>query len=66
LTGTTAARRSLLRAEEVAEILNIPVATIRWWSWRGTLPCIRLGRCVRFDPYDIEAFVERGRAQVVA
>jgi excisionase family DNA binding protein len=35
----------LLTTEEVAELLNVPVATLRWWRHEGTGPkAFRLGR----------------------
>ncbi len=57
---STAAK--LFREEEVAEILNVRVATLRRWRWAGRgLRFIKLGAAVRYDPADLEAFIEAGR-----
>jgi excisionase family DNA binding protein len=49
----------LLTADEAAEILNVPTSWVRDASRRGELPCIRLGRYVRFDRDDLLAWIER-------
>lgn len=41
-------RADLLTAVEVAELLGVPVSTVREWGRNGTLPRIKLGRHVRF------------------
>jgi excisionase family DNA binding protein len=37
-----------MTAMEVAELLDVPVSTIREWGRNGTLPRVKLGRHVRF------------------
>jgi excisionase family DNA binding protein len=39
----------LLTAGEVAELLSVPVSWVRESSRSGAIPCVRLGRYVRFD-----------------
>lgn len=52
----------LLKEDEVAQILNMEVATLRRWRWSGHGPrFIKIGGAVRYDPADIDAFVESGR-----
>ena len=33
------------------------------WLWqataRGEVPCVRIGRAVRYDPRDLQAFIDR-------
>jgi excisionase family DNA binding protein len=41
----------LLNVKQLAEILNVKEKTLYHWERQGRLPCIRLGRLVRFD-YD--------------
>jgi excisionase family DNA binding protein len=41
-------RSELMTAMEVAELLDVPVSTIREWGRNGTLPRVKLGRHVRF------------------
>jgi len=39
----------LLTATEVAELLNVPVSWVRESARSGAIPCVRLGRYVRFE-----------------
>jgi excisionase family DNA binding protein len=39
----------LLDANEVAALLNVPASWVREQSRTGTIPCLRLGRYVRFE-----------------
>ena len=56
----------LLTAEEVAELLRLPVSTIYELARTGRLPP-KIGRALRFSRSDLEAHLaERCRAQVVA
>ena len=50
----------LLKTEEVARRLNVSPLTIRAWRFQGILPCVRLGRAVRYRPGDIEKIQEKG------
>lgn len=52
--------RKLLETAAVAELLNLPVSTVYEHARRGLLPCVRIGRHVRFRPEAIEAFVTDG------
>lgn len=49
----------LLHAEEVAEMLDVPVSWVRVHTRNGDLPHIQLGRYRRYRRQDILAFVER-------
>ena len=52
----------LLREQQVANLLNVQVATLRRWRWAGQGPrWVKLGAAVRYDPEDINAFVTAGR-----
>lgn len=54
----------LLSVEEVAELLQVPVATIYRWRFRGSGPAgIRVGRYLRFDPKDLAAWLEERKAR---
>jgi excisionase family DNA binding protein len=49
----------LLSVEEVADLLQVPARTLYQWRFRGEGPVsMRIGRYVRFDPRDIERWVE--------
>jgi excisionase family DNA binding protein len=59
--------RQLLTAEEVAELLRLPVSTIYDLARTGRLPHLRIGRALRFSRADLEVHLaERCRAQVTA
>jgi excisionase family DNA binding protein len=67
VNGTTPApsrgltRADLLTATEVAELLGVPVSTVREWGRNGTLPRIKLGRHVRFLREQVEAAILAAR-----
>jgi excisionase family DNA binding protein len=44
----------LLTAEEVAELLRLPVSTIYDLARTGRLPHLRIGRALRFSQSDLE------------
>jgi excisionase family DNA binding protein len=48
----------LLKADEVAGILNVTERTARRWAESGVIPSIRLGRTVRFRPEDVAALLD--------
>ena len=48
----------LIGVEEVAGLTSIPESTIRRMVTGGRIPCVRLGKHVRFDPVDIDAWIE--------
>lgn len=48
----------LLTPQQVADLLALPLGTLASWRCRGTGPrFIRLGRCVRYRPSDVEAWL---------
>ena len=48
----------LLTAAEVAEWLGVPKTWVLESARSGAMPCVRLGRYVRFDLADVKAWVE--------
>lgn len=50
-------RTDLMTAKEVAELLEVPVSTVRQWGRNGTLPRVKLGRHIRFLRAQIEATI---------
>lgn len=48
----------LLTLREVAGLLNVSPKTIRRLVARGSLPCVRFGRVLRFQQADLFRFVE--------
>jgi excisionase family DNA binding protein len=55
----------LLTEREAAEILGVSAQLLRKWRAQrpGHLPCVRIGRCVRYHPKDVEGFIERRKAE---
>ncbi len=54
------ARCRLLTTVEVADYLQIPVATIHRWRYVGTgPPAIRIGRHLRFDSDDLADWISQ-------
>lgn len=54
--------KRLLSITELAELLGVPVATIRWWLHIGTGPdCIKVGRHNKFDPDDVDRWLDTRR-----
>ena len=50
-------RAELMTAGEVAELLDVPVSTVRQWGRDGTLPRVKLGRHVRYLRARVEAAI---------
>jgi excisionase family DNA binding protein len=51
----------LLTVKEAAQYLSISVSTLYGWVWQRRVPFVKIGRAVRFDPRDVEAFVEANK-----
>jgi predicted site-specific integrase-resolvase len=52
----------LLKEKDVAEILNVEVATLRRWRWAGLGPAyLKLQGVVRYHPEIVAKFVAEGR-----
>ena len=47
----------LLTIREVAEFLHLDEKTVRRWAARGRIPCVRLGRALRFARGDVFRWV---------
>lgn len=54
----------LLRPREAAQSLGISERTLWSLTDDGTIPCIRLGRSVRYDIEVLRALVASGRPEV--
>jgi predicted DNA-binding transcriptional regulator AlpA len=53
---------SLLNEHRAAEFLGLKVSTLRRWRWAGRgPPFIKLGSAVRYDPRELDEFVDAGR-----
>jgi excisionase family DNA binding protein len=48
----------LLIADELAELLRVPRTHVYRLAREDAIPCVRLGKYVRFDPKQIEAWID--------
>lgn len=48
----------LLDAKEIADRLGVPKTWVLESARSGAMPCVRLGRYVRFDASDVECWIE--------
>jgi len=53
----------LLTIQEAARHLAVSVSTLYGWVWQRRIPFIKIGRALRFDLRDLEAFVEANKQQ---
>ena len=51
----------LIGFEEVSRLTSVPASTIRKMVTRKKIPCIRIGKHVRFDEEDIVSWIERSK-----
>lgn len=52
--------RKLMSAAEVAQVLGVKLHRVYELARIGTIPAVRLGRQVRFDPRAIEDWIRSG------
>lgn len=57
-----AAVEKLVDVREMARILNVPISWLYERTRLGTIPCIRIGKYVRFDPLGVLAFFRKRKA----
>ena len=59
--------KRLLTAEEVASLTGLSEETLaQWRSQRRGIPYLKIGRAVRYDPTDVQAYLEGCRVSVSA
>lgn len=51
----------LISPAELAGGLKVAQGTVYCWVERGMIPHIRLGKCIRFDPAEINEWIEEKR-----
>jgi excisionase family DNA binding protein len=55
----------LLTPEEVSELTGLALDTLaQWRSQKREIPYLKIGRAVRYDPAEVEAYLERCRVSV--
>jgi excisionase family DNA binding protein len=54
---------ALLNVTEVSDWLQVKQSTLYAWAEQGTIPHVKLGRLLRFDPDEIEAWLQAHRRE---
>jgi len=55
----------LLKPEEVANLTGLSLETLaQWRSQKRGIPYLKVGRAVRYDPTDVQAYLEGCRVSV--
>lgn len=62
-SGKGPKNRCLLTVQEAAQYLAISVSTLYGWVWQRRIPFVKVGRAVRFDPAELESFVDANRVR---
>lgn len=57
-------QRDLILARETARRLGLSVPHVYTLAASGTLPSVKFGKAVRFDPEDVERFIREHRRKV--
>jgi excisionase family DNA binding protein len=63
-TLRTGGDSKLLTADEVASMLRVPKSWVYRACRSGAIPAVRCGRYVRFDPADIERWIDEQKGAV--
>jgi len=50
--------KKLLSVDDVAEYLDVPKSTIRYWCFTKRLRHYKIGRHLKFEKLDIDKFLE--------
>ena len=59
-TTTPASSERLWTAQDVADYLTVPLATLYQWRYLGTGPsAYRVGRHLRYEPASVQAWLEQ-------
>jgi len=60
-----ASLNDLLKPEEVANLTGLSPETLaQWRSQKRGIPYLKVGRAVRYDPADVQAYLEGCRVSV--
>ena len=59
MTSEVLANQLLLTVRQAAQRLAIGERTLWELTRRGAIPCVRIGRAVRYAPSDLEAYISR-------
>ena len=57
----TEAHERLWNIQQAATYLAVSVSTLYGWVWQRRIPFVKMGRALRFDPSDLENFIETSK-----
>jgi len=57
----TGAHERLWNIQQAATYLSVSVSTLYGWVWQRRIPFVKMGRALRFDPSDLENFIEASK-----
>lgn len=55
--------KRLYSAKQAGRYMGVSEWTIRHLNWSGKLPCVRQGRRVLFDVYDLNQYIENHKQE---
>lgn len=55
---TSKTRSSLLKVNDVAEMLSVSPRTVRSWVYRRCIPSLKINGALRFNKTEIENFIK--------
>ena len=61
-----APHRLLLKPNEAAAVLGISPRSLWTLTNDGTIPCLRLGRAVRYDPRDLLTWIDQHKGRQIS
>jgi excisionase family DNA binding protein len=61
-------QRRFLTRKEAAEFLGVKEQTLNTWKWAGrhNLPCIKVGRSIRYDINDLEKWLQSRKVNALS
>jgi putative molybdopterin biosynthesis protein len=65
-TDQRTANRLLLTPREAAKAMSVCEKTLWSLTKRGLLPSVHIGRAVRYDVADLQAYIERSKGKGVS
>jgi excisionase family DNA binding protein len=53
--------KRLVDVKMLSAMISVKCKTLYDWSHKGLVPCVKLGRLLRFDPDEIERWIKSKR-----
>lgn len=53
--------QELLSVEQISYSLNVSQKTVRHWIYKGKIPFYKIGRHIRFNPQEINDWIQERR-----